>query len=707
MNSIDNPILTHSTIKEDYFGTEIADPYRWLEELDAAQTLEWLANQNTSTTNFFSKHDFIRQLVEHQLLRLWRKPKYSVISNEGPYYFYWGLDAEPDQTQIQNQAVLYGRATLNDSSYRVIDPNTIDPSGKSAVTYQSFSPDGEFVAYTVSKNGSDSQSIYIRHTQTCVDFPEIIEGCKTVNIAWHTDSTGQNGFFYNWFVGGEETKNKISCIFWHQLGTPQSSDIVVFTPRGGELGLEFYPETSADGRFLILYATQGTERYNLIYYAALLTTTPGEFYILNPTTKAQFVFIGSMNNTLYFQTTWQAPKGQIIAVDVQVTTTSSANTNTNPNPPSTDPCSWRTVVLEKGEILTFVILAGRKFVVGYLDKAYHRLQIYNLDGSFDKEVELPPFCTISGLCGKPAKNELFIALESFISPPTIYRYKLNDARFEPILKSDSDFSQADYQTEQVFFISKDGTSISMFLTYKKGVILDGNNPTLLTGYGGFGISQTPIFLISHALWLERGGILAVPNIRGGGEYGQEWHQAGNLANKQNSFDDFCQAAEYLIANRYTRSVRLAIEGHSNGGLLVAAAVSQRPDLFGAVICRAPLTDMLRYHLFGAGHNWIAEYGSATAAEDQFRTLKAYSPLHNLHRVSYPPVLITVQFNDDRVHPLHSFKFLAALQENSTGETPLLLRVENEGGHGLGNTSNQMIAELTDIYTFLFTLFEMV
>jgi prolyl oligopeptidase len=674
----DFPVITAGNTTDNYFGTLIADPYRVLEDLENPQTGSWLTAQMRLTAGYFKTQP---QTVKQCLTGLWHYPKYSVLSKEGSTsYFFWGLDLE-NQNRIQNQAVLYRKDTLDSSPVPVLDPNVMDSEGNIAITYQAFSRDGSLVAYAVSHNGSDEQTVCIRNTLTLFDYAEKLENCKTVYLAWKSD---HSGLFYNRFVPApDNSKTQQSGIFWHALGTPQTEDKLIYNSAETGQELTFYPETSYDGGYLILYASHSTEPTNQIYYREVMSDAP--FRRLAAEIKAQFVFIGNSNDTFYFQTSWNAPNGQIVAMDLA----------------KPEPDNWQIVVPEQLDILAFVVLANGKLVASYLHSAYHRLKIYNLDGIFEREIPLPPFCSVSGITGKPDCPELFISVESFTCPPTVYRYDLETAKLEVVIKPTFNFRSEEYQTGQVFYPSKDGTVIPMFLIHKKQLNLDGTNPTLLTGYGGFGISQTPLFLISQQLWLEQGGILAVPNIRGGGEFGLDWHEQGRLANKSNCFADFCAAAEWLINNSYTNPQKLAIMGHSNGGLLVAGCLVQAPELFGAVVCRAPLTDMLRYHRLGAGRNWIAEYGCADNSAAESEILQAYSPLHNLKSKNYPAVLMTVPIEDDRVHPAHSLKFIAALQANHTGTKPVLLRVEASGGHGLGNPSGRTIDELSDIYNFLF------
>lgn len=689
MNKTDYPLPPLSDTNDKFFGTEVRDPYRRMESLDDVQVKAWLQGQTQLTAAYFSNIARQNELVRRKLTSLWHYPKYSVLSKEGDYYFFWGLDLA-NQAKIQNQAVLYRKNCLTDAPIPVLDPNLLDSSGNSAITYQSFSRDGRLVAYTVAQDGSDDQQVHIRHTLDLFDYKEVLEGCKTVNIAWKPDNSG---FYYNRFIESPSNSEPIvkagsNCIYWHTLDTNQSEDKLIFAPDNAESALSFYPETSYDGRYLVLYATCSTEPHNHIFFRKAENT--GLFINLTAGTKDQFVFIGSIEDTFYFQTTWNAPKGQIIAIDI------------------TQPESqyWQVVIPEQDDILAFVTYSRGNLVAGFLHSAYHRLKVFTLEGIFREEIKLPSFATVSGLSGKPDSSEFFISVESFTQPPSVYSYDFGRNELTLLVKPVLDFQLGQYETKQVFYPAKDGTIIPMFLTYKKGICLNGTNPTLLTGYGGFGISQTPIFLISNALWLSQGGVLAVANVRGGGELGLDWHEQGRLDKKQNSFADLCAAAEWLIEEKYTGPARLSLMGHSNGGLLVAGSAVQSPQLFGAVICRAPLTDMLRYHRIGAGRNWLAEYGCAEASLAEFKTLFAYSPLHNIKKEVYPAVFVTVPIGDERVHPMHSLKFVASLQDNSTGENPILLRVEPEGGHGLGNASSRTFEELCDIYTFLFSLFEM-
>lgn len=675
------PFAPIATTTDNYFGRLVTDAYRWLEDLDHPTITAWIEGQIDCATNFFAPQSQLHAKVKNRLTTLRGYPKYSVLAKEGQNYFFWGLDIA-NQPKLQNQAVLYRQESLISPPQVLLDPTQIDPEGRVAITHQAFSHDGTLLAYAMTREGGDWQEVKIRHALTGQDYPETLTGCKAANFAWKADNSG---FYYNRFVASAEGQIDQSYIFWHKIGTLQSQDELIYGGQDDK-ELSYYPVISSDGDYLILYVCRGTEPNNRVYYRAVAANSP--FVKLLDDGDAQYVFVGNRGTTFYFQTDRHAPRGRIIAVNLAYP----------------QPVFWHTVVVEQTESLAFVVMAGGRLVAGYLHHAHHRLKLYWLDGTFEREIALPGFCSITGIAGKPDANELFISLEGYTQPVSVLRYNFQTSQLSTVVKPAFDFQFDDYITQQVFFPSKDGTPVPMFITHQKDLKLDGTNPTLLTAYGGFGISMTPLFSISQALWLAQGGVLAVANIRGGGEYGAGWHQAGRLAYKQNSFDDFCAAASWLAANNYTNRARLAISGHSNGGLLVAACAVQRPELFGAVICQAPLTDMLRYHKFGSGYNWLPEYGKAEASRQEFEFLYAYSPLHNIKVASYPAMLITVPLADERVHPMHALKFAAALQAHASKQNPILLRIEQQSGHGLGNPVDQVIAEISDIYTFLFTIF---
>jgi len=684
------PARRDSTV-DVYHGVKISDPYRWLEDADSAETQAWVAQQNKLTSEFLVAVP-AREKINARLTKLMDYPRYSAPYKQGSRYFFWKNDG------LQNQSVLYLQKTLDGEPKVVINPNLMSEDGTTAVIRTAVSEDGLLLAYTISRSGSDQQEIKIRTIDSNRDYDETLQWCRFTSIAWKHDGSG---FFYNRFpdpntVAPEDRVN-YSRVYWHKLDTPQSSDPLIYErPDDKELG--FAPFITEDGRFLVLYVYHGTDTKNRIYYRPI--ESAGSFIKLLDTADARYDFIGNNGSVFYFGTDLDAPRGRIIAIDVN-------------NPAKNN---WNTILPQTDDVIDYVALINNHFVVAYLHDVHHELKIYNLDGTFIREIPLPTLGTVSGLSGKQKDAEMFFSFTSFLFPATSYRYDFQTGRLTVIQKPQIDFDPSGYETRQVFYHSKDGSRIPMFITHKKGLCLDGNNPTLLYGYGGFNISIKPSFSVSTLIWLEQGGVYAVANLRGGGEYGESWHQAGMLGKKQNVFDDFIAAAEWLIENKYTSPKKLAIRGGSNGGLLVAACMLQRPELFGAVVCQVPVADMLRFQKFTVGRYWIPEYGNAETDNEQFKFLYAYSPLHNVKAgVGYPPILVTSADTDDRVIPAHAKKFVATLQEKAHeissessggGGNPILLRVETKAGHGLGKPTSKAIDEQADIYAFLFKVLDM-
>ncbi|CUS98872.1 prolyl oligopeptidase [Candidatus Kryptobacter tengchongensis] len=502
-------------------------------------------------------------------------------------------------------------------------------------------------------------------------------------------ASDNSGFYYNRFpepgTVPKEDENNYNKVYFHKLGTPQSEDKLVYE-RPDAKELNFYPSITEDGRYLILTVTHGTSPKNRIYYRELKSN--GDFIRLLDEADASYDFIGNKGNIFYFVTDLNAPRYKIIAIDIK-------------NP---ERKNWKDIVPEhKKAVISDARIINNHFVIVYNEDVKHRIEIYSLDGKFVREIKLPGIGTVSGLSGKQKDKEMFFGFTSFLHPLNVYRYDFTTGKLELFFETRlTGFDPNDYEVKQVFYESKDGVRIPMYIIHKRGLKLDGNNPALLYGYGGFNISIMPSFSAVRLLWLEIGGVYAVANLRGGSEYGEEWHQAGMLDKKQNVFNDFISAGEWLIKNGYTNSKKLVINGRSNGGLLVAACMVQRPDLYGAVVCEVPVIDMLRYHKFTVGRYWVPEYGNAEANPEHFKFLYAYSPLHNVKKgTSYPPILITTADHDDRVVPLHAYKFTATLQSANAGDTPVLLRVETKAGHGAGKPTSKIIEEQTDIYAFLF------
>lgn len=674
------PVARKTDVVDDYHGTKVADPYRWLEDTDGSETQTWVKAQNRLSAAFLATS--IREKIKTRLTQLWNYLRYSVPTKEAKRYFFSKNDG------LQNQSVLYTQEGLDGKPAVVIDPNKLSEDGTVALTNQAVSKDGTLLAYGLSTHGSDWQEIKIRNIDSGKDYKEIIKWCKFSGIAWkHTNE----GFYYNRFpetgTVPEEDRNNYNRVYWHKLGTPQSEDLLIYEqPEDKELG--FTPMITEDGKYLVIYVYQGTDPKNRIYYREVESTSP--FIRLLDKADARYEFIENIGPVFYFHTDLNAPRGRIITIDIR-----------NPVPEN-----WQEIVPQQDDIISFVTMVNNQLIITYMHDAHYQLKIYNTDGTFVREIELPTVGTITFPSGKREDTEMFFEFTSFLFPTTIFRYDFKTGKLTTFREVEIDFDSSAYETKQVFYHSKDGTRIPMFITHKKGLKLNSDNPALLTGYGGFLLSRTPMFAISPLLWIEQGGVYAVACLRGGGEYGEMWHRAGMLDKKQNVFDDFTAAAEWLIENKYTNSSKLAISGGSNGGLLVSACMVQRPELFGAVICRVPVTDMLRYHKFTIGHYWVSEYGNAETNPEHFKFLYAYSPLHNVKKgISYPSILVTTADTDDRVLPAHAKKFVATLQAAGR-ENPALLRVETKAGHSLGKPTAKVINEESDIYAFLFQIFGM-
>jgi len=676
------PETRRDPIVEVYHGVEVADPYRWLEDADSAATQAWVAQQNALTEGFLNKIA-TRERIQSRLTELINYPRYSSPSKHGDRYFFWKNDG------LQNQSVLYVQKTPDAEPRVVINPNALSADGTVAVTTAAVSWDGRLLAYGLSRSGSDEQEVKVRDIDTDRDREETLQWCRFTTIAWKHDGSG---FFYSRFpdpntVDPEDRMN-YNRLYWHALGTPQSSDKLVYErPDSKELG--FAPAITEDGRYLVVYVYHGTDPRNRVYYRPL--DSDASFVKLLDEADAKYEFLGNQGATFYFMTDLETPRGRVVAIDLD-------------RPTRAD---WETVIPEGSDVIDYAGLIGGHLVVAYMHDVHHRLKVHHLDGRYVRDIALPDLGTVGSLSGHQDDSEMFFTFTSFLYPSTSFRYDFRSSELSVLHEPEVDFDTSDYETEQIFCTSKDGTRVPMFITHRKGLKLDGDNPALLYGYGGFNINIKPRFSTSTLAWLEAGGIYAQANMRGGSEYGETWHQAGMLDKKQNVFNDFIAAAEWLIDNDYTRPQKLAIRGGSNGGLLVAACMLQRPDLYGAVICQVPVTDMLRYHKFTVGRYWVPEYGNAEADREQFEYLYAYSPLHNVKTGStYPPILITSADTDDRVVPSHAKKFAATLQDKAAGPNPILLRVETKAGHGGGKPVSKTIEEQADIYAFLFDILEM-
>ncbi len=676
------PPAQKQPVADIYHGAKVPDPYRWLEDPDSKQTRRWVKQQNRLTRRFLSIGT-PKENIKARLTKLWDYPRYSAPRRHAARYFFWKNDG------LQNQSVLYVQQTLTDEPKVVINPNLLSPDGTVAVTSTAVSEDATLLAYGLSKSGSDEQQIKIRSVDSTADYDETINYCKFTSIAWKHDNSG---FFYDRFPDPNsvfpEDRSNYNRVYWHELGTPQSHDPLIYErPDDKELG--FSSSITDDGKFLILHVYRGTDVKNRIYYRPVNSSAP--FVKLLDKADARYDFVGNDGSLFYFHTDLDAPRGKIIAIDV--------------NDPA--PENWREIIPQQSDTIDFVDFINNQFVVAYLHDVHHQLKIYDTSGTPLREIHLPTLGTVSGLSGKQQHTEMFFSFTSFLLPSTSYRYDFLTDRLTVVHEPEIDFDPSPYETRQVFYHSKDGTRVPMFIIHKKGLTLDGGNPTLLYGYGGFAISLKPSFSVSRLIWLEQGGVYALANLRGGAEYGEDWHKAGMLDKKQNVFDDFIAAAKWLIDNKYTSPDKLAIIGGSNGGLLTTACMLQQPDLFGAVVCRVPVTDMLRYHKFTVGRYWVPEYGNAEADPNVFKYLYDYSPLHNIKAgTEYPTILVTSADTDDRVVPAHAKKFVATLQAKAADTNPILLRVETKAGHGAGKPTSKTIEELADIYAFLFKTLNM-
>lgn len=662
---------------DDYNGVQVPDSYRWLEDPDSDETKGWVEAQNQVTFSYL-KEISVREQIKQRLTQLWDYEKFGIPFKEGARYFYFKNDG------LQNQSVLYTLTSLDAEPKVLLDPNTLSEDGTVALSGLSISEDGLRVAYGLSTSGSDWQEWKVRHVETCVDLPDHLQWIKFSGASWSHDN---QGFFYSRYdEPNEKTKlediNYFQKLFYHQLGKPQSEDLLIYErPNQKEWG--FNGGVTEDGRYLIISVWRGTDPKNLFFYKDL-TNPAAQVVELISEFEASYSFIDNDGPVFWFQTDLDAPRGRVIAIDT-----------TNP---ARD--QWQEIIPQADETLEGVGLLNNQFVADYLKDAHTQIKIFDLNGSFVREVALPGIGSAGGFGGKRYDTETFYSFTSFTMPATIYRYNIVSGESTVFRQPKVDFNSADYETKQVFYSSKDGTQVPMFLTHKKGIQLNGNNPTYLYAYGGFNISLTPSFSVGNLVWMEMGGVYAVPNLRGGGEYGEEWHQAGTKVNKQNVFDDFIAAAQWLIANGYTSPAKLAIGGGSNGGLLVGACMTQRPDLFAAALPAVGVMDMLRFHKFTIGWAWASEYGSPDNLEE-FQALYAYSPLHNLKPgTSYPATMITTADHDDRVVPAHSFKFAAALQAAHNGSAPVLIRIETKAGHGAGKPTTKIIEEIADKWAFL-------
>lgn len=668
------PEAKKTAVTDNYFGTVIADPYRWLEDDNSDETTKWVEAENEVTEVYLSKIPF-RQQIKDRLTKLWNYPRYGVPFHEGEYYFFFKNDG------IQNQSVLYIQKSLKDKPKVFLDPNKLSADGTVALGSYSVSKDGKYFAYSISSSGSDWNQIYVMETATGKQLNDKIEWVKFSGISWKND-----GFYYSSYdkpTGGGElsSKNEYHKVYYHQLGRPQSEDQLIYS--NNEFPLRNYGGyTTEDENYLIISESESTSGNSL--YIKDLNKKDAPFVKVAEGFKYEYNVVHNEGNVFYIHTNDDAPRYRLIAISL--------------DKPAKE--NWKVIIPEKEEVLQEVHVISGKFVAQYMKDATSKANVVDLTGKLLYEMKLPGIGTLTGFSSKKDQNIGFYAYTSFTFPSTIYTYNANLNKSEVLYSSELDFDNSPYVSEQIFYKSKDGTSIPMFIVHKKDIKLDGNNPVYLYGYGGFNISLTPSFSVSRLVFLENGGIVAIANLRGGGEYGEDWHQAGTKLQKQNVFDDFISAAEYLIEKKYTSAKKIAIAGGSNGGLLVGACMTQRPELFGVALPAVGVMDMLRFHKFTIGWAWTGDYGSSDN-EEEFKYLLGYSPLHNLKKgVCYPPTLVTTADHDDRVVPAHSFKFAATLQEVQSCNNPALIRIETKAGHGAGKPISKMIDEATDMWSFV-------
>jgi len=668
------PVTKRVEQVDDYFGTKVEDPYRWLEDDTSDEVKQWVDAQNKVTFAYLDNIP-LRDKIHQRLTEVYNYPKYSSPFRAGDYYFFYKNDG------LQNQSVIYVQKGLEGEPEVFIDPNQLAPDGTVRIFLVGFSKDNKYVTYSKSEAGSDWQELRIMEIATKKELNDRIQWVKFTPAAW-----SGNGFFYSGFDKpdpGQELSaaNTFQKVFFHELGKPQEEDSLIYEDKDHPFRY-FNVEVTEDRRYLFLSSSEGTHG-NELYYADLAS----ENIVFKPLIQG-FEFdsyaIDNIGAKFLIYTNVDAPNYKVILID----------------PQQPEKANWKTVVPERPEVLNSASTAGGQLFCRYLKDVTTHVYQFDLAGNPVREIQLPSLGTATGFGGKKDDKILFFTFTSLTSPPTIYKYNIASGQSELFQKTNVPFSPEDFTAKQIFYTSKDGTNIPMFIVHRKGLKLDGNNPTYLYAYGGFNASLLPFFNATIIPLLESGCVYAQPNLRGGGEYGEKWHHAGMLHNKQNVFDDFIAAAEYLIEQEYTSKDKLAIAGASNGGLLVGACMTQRPDLFGVAFPAVGVMDMLRYHKFTVGWGWAVEYGSSDK-EEHFANLYSYSPLHNIKEdTSYPATLVTTADHDDRVVPAHSFKFIATLQEKHDGDTPVLIRIETRSGHGASSTTKRL-DEIADKYAFMF------
>lgn len=671
------PPTKKGDVKDNYFGTDIEDPYRWLEDDNSPETAEWVKTQNQLTFGYLEKLPN-REQIKTRLTELWDYPKFGTPFKEAGKYFFFKNNG------LQNQSVLYVTDDLSSEGKVLLDPNTLTTDGTAALTSTEVSNDGKYLIYQVAKSGSDWNEIFVKNIETGEMLPDHIEWVKFSGTSWYND-----GFFYSAYdkpeAGSELSKaNEFQKVYFHKLGTEQAADQLIISDPNNPKHM-FGAGLTEDKRFLVISKSIGTNGNALDFKD--LSKKNSNFVNLMAQYEFDFSPIDNLGDILYVRTNYKAPRYRLVKIDT--------------NKP--DEKNWVDVIPEKKDVLESAGFIAGKLVVTYMTDAHSKAEIYSADGVFEREIQLPGIGSIGGFSGKKDDQIAFFSYTSFNTPGEIYKYDFANNQMSLHFRPEVKFNPEDFEVKQEFFASKDGTKIPMFIVHKKGIELNGQNPTLLYGYGGFNISLTPSFSAARIAFIEKGGVLAVANMRGGGEYGEEWHLAGTKLKKQNVFDDFISAAEYLINQKYTSTEKLAIQGGSNGGLLVGAVTNQRPDLFKVALPAVGVMDMLRFHKFTIGWAWAGDYGTSADNEEMFKYLYSYSPYHTIKKDgAYPAVLATTADHDDRVVPAHTFKYMARLQElNTKNKLPLLIRIDSKAGHGAGKPTAKQIEEYTDVWSFVF------
>ncbi len=675
--SIQYPFTQKVDVKDSYFGTEVEDPYRWLEDDNSPETAEWVKTQNKLTFDYLAKLPY-REELKTRLTELWDYPKYGTPFKEaGKYFFY-------KNNGLQNQSVLYTTSDLSTEPTVLLDPNTLSADGTAALTSIEISNDGTYLMYQVAKSGSDWNEIFVKNIETGELLPDHIQWVKFSGISWLND-----GFFYSAYdkpeAGSELSKaNEFQKVYFHKLGTEQAADELIVSDQNNAKHM-FGAGLTDEKRFMLVSKSIGSHGNALDLKDLSKKNSP--FITLMNQYEFEFHPVDNIGDHIYVLTNYKAPKYRLVKIDIK----------------KPEESGWVDVIPEKKDVMQSVNMIAGKLVVNYMTDAHSKTEVYSFDGVLDHEVQLPGIGTVSGFSGKKDENFAYYSYTSFNTPGEIYKYdfttKQSTLHFRPEVK----FNPEDFEVKQEFYASKDGVKIPMFIVHKKGIELNGENPTLLYAYGGFNVSLTPSFSAARIAFLENGGVYVMANLRGGGEYGEDWHLAGTKLQKQNVFDDFITAAEYLISQKYTSSEKLAIQGGSNGGLLIGAVANQRPDLFKVALPQVGVMDMLRYHKFTIGWAWAGDYGTSDDSEEMFKYLYNYSPYHTIKKeMAYPAILATTADHDDRVVPAHTFKYMARLQEyNSGNKLPLLVRIDTKAGHGAGKPTAKVIEEYTDVWSFVF------